>query len=123
MLAQRLRYSRRIKDEDISVVVNVVHGEIVDPSEDLIYNELDSLQGTICEEDIINELFGLPEDDIIRTEETPYDSRMVMCVFIYIAANPPCGERAFFKKKRVFLLGAKMQQHGGILLCAAGSLV
>lgn len=62
-----------IKDEDISVVVNVVHGEIVDLSDDLICNELDSLQGTICEEGIINELFGLPEDDVIRTEETPYN--------------------------------------------------
>ncbi len=62
-----------IKDEDITVVVNIINGEIIEPSETLICDELDGLQGAICEDDMVNELFYLPEDGTIHIEETAYD--------------------------------------------------
>ncbi len=64
------------QDSNIRVVVNVEAGEIVDPDEHLIWEEFEGLQGMLCKDDdddnddgVIAELFLLPEDGIIHTEE------------------------------------------------------
>ena len=69
-----------IQDENIRVVVTVKTGGIIEPDEHLICGELDGIQGHICRDDdddsdvgVICELFGLPCDEIIRTEESAFD--------------------------------------------------
>lgn len=69
-----------IQDTDISVLVKVEVGEIIEPDEKLIWEELEGLQGHLCRDDedekdigIICELFGLIEDGIIHVENLPYD--------------------------------------------------
>lgn len=69
-----------IQDENISVLVNVEIGEIVEPDKKLIHKDYDGLQGFLCrdEEDemdvgIICELFGLFEDGVIHIEDIPYN--------------------------------------------------
>lgn len=69
-----------IQDTNISVLVKVEIGEIVEPDEHLIWNNYDGLQGTLCRDDedkmdvgIICELFGLVEDGFIHIEDLPYD--------------------------------------------------
>lgn len=70
-----------MQDTDISVLVNVEIGEIVEPDEHLIYEDCEGLQGLLCRDDedemdvgIICELFGLVEDGIIHIENVPHDS-------------------------------------------------
>lgn len=67
-----------LQDENIRVVLNVEDGEIIDPTEDLIWSEYEGLQGVLCRDDdddndvgIICELFGLKEDGFIHTEAIP----------------------------------------------------
>ena len=67
-------------DTDICVVVNVKNGEIVEPEENLIWDEFEGLQGHLCRDDedendvgIICELFALREDGVIYLEDPPYD--------------------------------------------------
>lgn len=67
-----------IQDTDIRVVVRVETGEIIEPSENLIWSEYNGLQGLLCRNDedemdvgIICELFALPEDETIHIEESP----------------------------------------------------
>lgn len=69
-----------VRDEDIRVVVNVNTGEIIEPDTQLIWSELDGVQGLLCRDDdddsdvgIIFELFSLPEDGVIHTEDIPFD--------------------------------------------------
>lgn len=69
-----------IQDTDIRVVVKVETGEIVEPSENLIWDEYSGLQGLLCRDDedktdvgIICELFSLAEDGIIQIEDIPFD--------------------------------------------------
>lgn len=69
-----------MQDTDIRVVVTVEIGEIVEPEEHLIWEELEGLQGHLCRDDedetdigIICELFCLNEDGVICIEDTPYD--------------------------------------------------
>ncbi|MBQ4624130.1 MAG: hypothetical protein IJB51_06270 [Clostridia bacterium] len=71
-----------LQDENIRVVLNVEGGEIVEPTEKLIWSEYEGIQGMLCREDddgddvdvgIICELFGLKEDGFIHTEDIPYD--------------------------------------------------
>ena len=69
-----------VHDENIRVVVNVNAGEIIEPDEYLIWSEYEGLQGHLCRNDdvendvgIICELFSLPEDGVIHTEEIPHD--------------------------------------------------
>ena len=64
-----------IQDTDIRLVVTVDVGEIVDPDEHLIMDDLEGLQGLLCRNDdekndigVIAELFILPEDGIIHAE-------------------------------------------------------
>lgn len=64
-----------IQDTDIRLVVTVDVGEIVDPDESLIVDDLEGLQGLLCRNDdekndigVIAELFILPEDGIIHAE-------------------------------------------------------
>ena len=74
-----------IQDTDISILVKVEIGEIVEPDEHLILEEFEGLQGVICREDedendvgIICELFCLKEDGLIHIEDIPYDiSRLI----------------------------------------------
>ncbi len=69
-----------LQDENIRVVLNVESGEIIEPTEKLVWSEYDGIQGLLCREDdndddvgIICELFGLKEDGFIHTEDTPYN--------------------------------------------------
>lgn len=69
-----------MQDTDIRVVVNVKNGEIVEPEENLIWDEFEGLQGHLCRDDedrtdvgIICELFALIEDGVICIEDAPYD--------------------------------------------------
>lgn len=71
-----------IQDENIRVVISVDKGEIIEPNGNLIYSELEGLQGHICRNDddendvgLICELFGFPEDGFIHTEEIPYNPK------------------------------------------------
>ena len=68
-------------DQNIRVIVHIVNGEIVNPDKELIYDELNGIQGHICRDEdenngigVIDELFVLPEDGTIHIEETAYDS-------------------------------------------------
>lgn len=69
-----------IQDNNIRVVVTVKTGEIVEPDEHLIWEEYEGIQGHLCRIDdddsdvgVICELFSLPCDEIIRTEESAFD--------------------------------------------------
>ena len=69
-----------MQDTDICVVVNVKNGEIVEPEENLIWDEFEGFQGHLCRDDedendvgIICELFALREDGVICIEDPPYD--------------------------------------------------
>lgn len=69
-----------VQDENIRVAVNVNAGEIIEPDAQLIWGELDGVQGLLCRRDnddsnvgIICELFSLPEDGVIHTEDIPFD--------------------------------------------------
>lgn len=72
-----------VQDENIRVVVSVKIGEIVEPNEHLIWGKLDGTQGYLCREEddddvgVICELFVLPEDGVIHTEDIPYDPERV----------------------------------------------
>lgn len=72
-----------MQDTDISVLVNVEIGEIVEPDEHLIWEEYEGLQGHLCRDDedemdvgIICELFCLAEDGVIHVENIPCDLPM-----------------------------------------------
>ena len=74
-----------IQDEAIRIVVNVKSGKIIEPDKNLIYNELQGIQGLLCKDDedendigVIAELFILPEDDRIQTEPLPFNSSASM---------------------------------------------
>lgn len=60
-------------DDNITITVEVEDGEAVAPEKDLICEQLDGVQGCICEEGIIEEIFYLPEDGVIRREEAAFD--------------------------------------------------
>ena len=69
-----------VEDHNIRTVVHVVNGEIVNPTEEFICKELEGAQGIICRDDdensgvgIIDELFILPDDGYIHTEEMRFD--------------------------------------------------
>lgn len=69
-----------LQDENISVVLKVETGEIVEPNENLIWSEYEGIQGIICRDDdddndvgIICELFCLDEDGSITVETAPYN--------------------------------------------------
>ncbi|MDE7431218.1 MAG: hypothetical protein K2N34_04800 [Lachnospiraceae bacterium] len=69
-----------MQDTDISVLVNIEIGEIVEPDEHLIWGGYEGLQGNLCRDDedemdvgIICELFGLVEDGVIHIEDIPYN--------------------------------------------------
>lgn len=70
-----------MQDMDISVLVNVEIGNIIEPDEHLIWEDCEGLQGYLCRDDenekdvgIICELFSLVEDGLIHIEDIPYDS-------------------------------------------------
>lgn len=74
-----------MQDENIHVVVKIEIGEIVEPDEQLIWEEYQGLQGLLCRNDddkndigVIAELFMLPEDGVIHTEDAPYDPAKYM---------------------------------------------
>ena len=69
-----------VEDQSIRIVVHVVEGEIVNPSRDLICEELEDNQGFLCRDEdensgvgIIDELFILPEDGNVHVEEQPFE--------------------------------------------------
>ena len=69
-----------MQDDNINVVVRIEIGEIIEPDEQLICEEYHGLQGHLCRNDddkndigVIAELFMLPEDGVIHTEDAPYD--------------------------------------------------
>ena len=57
-----------VDDCDISISVIISDGKIVSPDKDLITETLDGLQGQICEDGIISELFAPAEDGFIHRE-------------------------------------------------------
>ena len=67
----------KLQDTDIRVVVNVLTGTIVEPSEELICEDLDGSQGFLCsdedEQGIIPELFLMETDGNIHIEEPPHE--------------------------------------------------
>lgn len=63
----------KVADDDITVVLEVEQGQAVIPDKDLIFDQLTGLQGTICEEGLIEEMFFLPEDGTIHIAFEPYD--------------------------------------------------
>lgn len=69
-----------LQDENISVVLKIETGEIVEPNENLIWSEYEGIQGMFCRDDddkndvgIICELFCLDEDGGITIENSPYN--------------------------------------------------
>jgi len=72
-----IQNSSTLKDTDIRVVVNVLEGTIIKPSEDLICEDLKDAQRLLCSDDdkpgIIPELFLMETDGIIHIEELPYE--------------------------------------------------
>lgn len=90
-----------VQDDNIRVVVNVNSGEIIEPDEGLIWSELEGLQGILCRDDddedsvgVIGELFMLPEDGVIHTEDIPYDPRRNKPTMpIFTAHGPAWPER------------------------------
>lgn len=69
-----------LQDENISIVLKVETGEIVEPNENLIWSEYDGIQGMFCRDDddkndvgIICELFCSDEDGNITIENVPYN--------------------------------------------------
>lgn len=68
-----------VQDENIRVVVTVNTGDIIEPNEQLIWSEIDGIQGLLCRDDdekdvgIICELFSLSEDGVIHVEGIPFD--------------------------------------------------
>lgn len=75
-----------VQDTDIRVVVNIKTGEVIEPEDHLIWEELEGLQGHLCRDDedetdvgIICELFALSEDGVICIEDIPYNpSRYIL---------------------------------------------
>ena len=70
----------KIEDHNIRIVVHVVEGEIVNPDQHLIVEDLEGFQGLLCRNEdenygigIIDELFILPEDGYIHLEENDYE--------------------------------------------------
>lgn len=83
-----------IQDTDIRVVVNVKNGEIVEPEEHLIWDEIEGLQGYLCRDDedetdvgIICELFALSEDGVICIEDAPYNPSRYIPKIPILTAN------------------------------------
>lgn len=80
-----------MQDMDISVIVKIENGEIINPNENLICEDYEGFQGHLCRDDedetdvgIICELFGLVEDGIIHIEDIPHDpSRYIPKIPIY----------------------------------------
>ena len=70
-----------VEDRNIRIVVHVITGEIVEPVQHLICEQLEGHQGRLCRDEdentgigIIDELFDLPEDGNIQIEEISYDT-------------------------------------------------
>lgn len=89
-----------VQDENIRVVVNVNTGEIIEPDEQLIWGEIDGIQGLLCRDDdekdvgIICELFSLSEDGVIHAEGIPFDPRRNKpCVPIFTEHGPAWPEK------------------------------
>ena len=61
------------EDKDISIAIEAHGCTIVNPSAQLIAESLEGMQGTVCEYAIIAQLFTIPEDAIVHTEEEPFD--------------------------------------------------
>lgn len=61
------------EDKDISIAIEAHGCTIVNPSAQLIVDSLEGMQGTVCEYAIIAQLFTIPEDAIVHTEEEPFD--------------------------------------------------
>lgn len=57
-----------IADNDISINIEILNGECINPDRDLICEQLDGLQGSIVDQGLIEELFFLPEDGTIHKE-------------------------------------------------------
>lgn len=69
-----------LHDENISVVLKIETGKIVEPNEGLIWSEYEGTQGMFCRDDddkddvgIIRELFCMDEDGNITIENAPYN--------------------------------------------------
>ena len=70
----------KLQDDNISVILKIETGEIVEPNENLIWSEYEGIQGMFCRDDddkndvgIICELFCLDEDGGITIEAAPYN--------------------------------------------------
>ena len=70
----------KLQDDNISVILKIETGDIVEPSENLIWSEYEGIQGMFCRDDddkndvgIICELFCLDEDGGITIENSPYN--------------------------------------------------
>ena len=69
-----------LQDENIRVVLTINGGEIIEPTENLIWSEYEGIQGILCRDDdddcdvgIICELFCLKEDGFVHVEDIPYN--------------------------------------------------
>lgn len=61
------------EDRDITITIEATGCTIINPSKELIAEALDGVQGEICEASIIPQLFTIPEDATVHTEEEPFD--------------------------------------------------
>lgn len=67
-------------DTNIRIIVNIENGEAVDPSEHLIVQDLDGMQGQLCSDDdggVIPELFILDEDGIVHYNEKQLEHEVI----------------------------------------------
>lgn len=68
-----------VQDTNIRVVVRIENGDIIEPTEHLVWREYDGMQHIFCRDDdtldagIIGELFAPVEDGNIHTEIAPFE--------------------------------------------------
>ncbi len=109
------------QDENICVVLNVENGEIIEPTEDLIWSEYKGIQRLFCRKDtkdddvdedvgVICELFGLKEDGFVHTEDIPLNpARYTQRTPIYTSSGygyPAKSEKDYALELQEFIASA-----------------
>lgn len=97
-----------IRDTNIRIIIRIDNGEPVDPTENLIAQNLDGLQGRLCRDDddesdlgIISELFGLLEDGVIHAvgEFNPFIPRIRTPIWTAQGMSYPCKDENDYKEE------------------------
>ena len=108
----------KLQDDNISVILKIETGDIVEPSENLIWSEYEGIQGMFCRDDddkndvgIICELFCLDEDGGITIENSPYNPALYTARMPIPTANgfryPAKSEKDYVLELKEFIATAK----------------